>query len=225
MSEPVKTDGQDTTKPVVEPKQTALGTPTPKEAEGEQKAETTPVVTEQPKVDEGAKPEPEGTEPPKAATPPEKYELKLPESSPFVDEDLVLFADEAKTLGLSQDQAQKMVTERAQSVIRVADQYLTELKADKEIGGAQLDANLALARKGRDTLFPEGTAGRALIIGWFERTGLGNHPELVRAFARLGKMTAEDSGMQKGRVGESDGNTGQPTTNEERAKRLYGKKQ
>ena len=129
---------------------------------------------------------------PAAPKAPEKYNLTLPENTPFDDADLDVFASEAKQLGLDNEKAQAMVDARVKFVQDNAARYLDELKADPEIGGAKLDGTIKLALRGREVLFPAGTPEAELVNGWFERTGLGNHKALVRAFARLGRMVAED---------------------------------
>ena len=126
---------------------------------------------------------------------PEKYSLTLPDGSPLDDVDLAQFEAEAKALGLSQDAAQLLVTTLDEVVRATAARYLDELKADKEIGGAKFDETKTLALRGRDVLFPPGSEEADVVSGWFERTGLGNHKVLVRAFARLGRMVAEDNGV------------------------------
>ena len=58
---------------------------------------------------------------------------------------------------------------------------------DKEFGGAKFDENMAIAKKGYDALAtPE-------LKGILNKSGLGNHPELIRAFYKAGKMLSEDS--------------------------------
>jgi hypothetical protein len=149
-----------------------------------------------PKAGEGA----DGAQAGAAATRvvPDKYTLTLPADSPFAEDDLVGFASEAKALGLTQDEAQKLVDTRVSHVANAAKTYLDELKADPELGGAKFQATVDLAVKGRDILFPPGTEEAAMINDWFERTGLGNHKLLVRAFARLGQRMAEDTTTQPG---------------------------
>lgn len=129
-----------------------------------------------------------------AATPtvPDKYTLTLPDGSPFQESDLIGFASEAKALGLTNDAAQKLVDTRAEQIRQAADTYLEELRADPILGGAKFEESVDLAVKGRDVLFPPGSEEADLINDWFERTGLGNHRLLVRAFARLGAKVAED---------------------------------
>ena len=45
---------------------------------------------------------------------------------------------------------------------------------------------------GRDYLFPRGTLGREAMLDLFEHAGVGNHPEWVRAFVRVGRDLEED---------------------------------
>lgn len=208
---------QDDTKPATEPSVLSGDTKEPETAP-EPKGDVQNPEGEK-KADDGAKPEPEGDKA-TAATPPEKYELKLSESTPFTSDDLDLFAAKAKALGLTQEQAQAMVASDEQAVSETALRYYEQLTADTELGGQHLQASVDLARRGRDVLFPKDTPGRELISGWLERTGLGNHPELVRAFARLGKMVAEDGGMKaKSTPGAETIN--RPSSNEELALKLY----
>jgi hypothetical protein len=65
--------------------------------------------------------------------------------------------------------------------------WVESLKTDKDFGGAQFDANLQTARKAV-TRF-----GSPELKAFLDESGLGNHPEIVRTFARIGKAIAEDS--------------------------------
>jgi hypothetical protein len=123
---------------------------------------------------------------------PEKYELTLPENGRLEASDLEVVAAEAKALGLTQAQAQQLVTTRATALTALSDQFLTDLKADPELGGAHFDTTVKHALAGRDWLFPPGSEEAALVTAWFEKTGLGNHKAFVRALARVGKARAED---------------------------------
>jgi hypothetical protein len=67
-----------------------------------------------------------------------------------------------------------------------------EIKADPDIGGDRLTASLASAARAIDRLGVPGLR-EALNV-----TGAGNHPDVVRAFVRLGQMLAEDR-FQPGR--------------------------
>lgn len=155
----------------------------------------------------------------KAAKPdavPEKYDLKTPEGVPLDEAALAEFEPIAKELKLTNEQAQKLAdihTKRMQETERAnAEQWkqttakwVDDIKADKEIGGANLDtsvrhAQAALAKFGTPELKAQ-----------MDATGMGNHPELVRVFARIGKAMAEDNFIQSGK----DGVVGDP------AKRLF----
>ncbi len=65
--------------------------------------------------------------------------------------------------------------------------FLKDLKADKEIGGAKFDASVAAATKAIAKF------GTPALQKFFDDTGMGNHPEVVRAFAKVGAAMAEDS--------------------------------
>lgn len=129
---------------------------------------------------------------------PEKYEFKAPEGAQYDDGVLDEFSAVAKELGLSQDDAQKVVermgvkmaqraTERQQAAFEEYRNNLAEqTRNDKEIGGEKLDENLAVARKALDAF------GTPELRTFLEESGMGNHPELIRAFVRAGKAISED---------------------------------
>lgn len=103
----------------------------------------------------------------------------------------------AKDLNLTQEQAQKLVdlqSELAQQSA-AADQaawdstltgWVTNAKADKEIGGAGFNDAIAHAGKAIATF------GTAELKAALDATGVGNHPEFIRVFARIGKAISED---------------------------------
>ncbi len=99
--------------------------------------------------------------------------------------------------GLSQEQAQKfidlaMARETAaahrgvQAFVDLQNQWVSEIKADPDIGGDRLKASLASAGRAIDRLNVPGLR-EALNF-----TGAGNHPAVVKAFVRLGQMISED---------------------------------
>lgn len=133
----------------------------------------------------------EGTEPKEAPKPkaPDKYEFKAPDGSEFKPEVMKEFEGVAKALDLSQDDAQKVVDAMAPK-IRDAQlahfeatktEWTNSAKADKEFGGAKLGENLAVAEKAL-TAFGSPELRQLLVD-----TGLGNHPEIIRAFFRAGQ--------------------------------------
>jgi len=133
----------------------------------------------------------DGAEPKEAPKPkaPEKYEFKAPDGSEFKPEVMKEFEGVAKALDLSQEDAQKVVDAMAPKIrdAQVAQfeatktEWTNNAKTDKEFGGAKLNENLVVAEK---ALTAFGTPElRQLLVD----TGLGNHPEIIRAFFRAGQ--------------------------------------
>lgn len=127
--------------------------------------------------------------PPAAKVVPEKYELKLAEDSVLGPRDVEKIAAYAKEQGLSQQEAQLVLEGEAERVAKdkteQTDAWLVQAKADKEIGGEAFEKNTALALQVVDRYFPE-------FKKELNRTGFGNHPDVIRGFARIGKMMTPD---------------------------------
>lgn len=145
---------------------------------------------------------------PVAAKPvaPDKYDftaLKLPDGVTLNPALVEAVAPVLKELGLSQEQANKLVEAHAKTTAELfkADEAKREadftafmaqkakesLAAIKTEWGAQYDSNLALAQKGMARVFSP--AAKALL----DETGLGNNPEFLKAFLAVGKMVSEDT--------------------------------
>lgn len=60
-----------------------------------------------------------------------------------------------------------------------------EAKADPEIGGAQFDATVGQAVAGIKAV------GSPKLIEALNQSGLGSHPEVIRTFAKIGKLVGE----------------------------------
>jgi hypothetical protein len=139
---------------------------------------------------------------------PEKYEFKAPEGQSFDDNVLAQFEEVAREINLPQAEAQKMLdkiapalAQKQADVIKAAqDEWVASTKADKEIGGDKLDANLSIAKKALDTF------GTPALRDLLNNSGLGNHPEIIRAFYKAGMAISEDSFVPGGSkpVGNSD---------------------
>lgn len=71
-----------------------------------------------------------------------------------------------------------------------------DVRADKEIGGDKLTANIGMAQKALDQF------GTPELRTYLEQTGLGNHPDLVRCFMKIGKSMGEDSMVMAGNGGQ-----------------------
>lgn len=159
-----------------------------------------PTADPEPKPAEDGKPEPTGDKPePEAkAEVPEKYEFTAPEGTELDSKAVELFEPVARELGLSNDQAQKlaglwpqlqeqMQQRQAESWGQQVEKWAADTKADKEIGGEKLTVSVGHAQKALDTFASKE------FREFLDSTGLGNHPEMVRAFAKVGKLMSEDS--------------------------------
>lgn len=132
--------------------------------------------------------------PPVTPTAPEKYEFKAPEGRQYDTAVLGAYSEVAKELNLPQDAAQKVIDKvapvlearQAEIMARARTEWGTAVIADKEFGGGRLIENLAVAKKGLEAF---GTPDLMALLG---ESGLGNHPEVIRAFYRVGKAIGED---------------------------------
>lgn len=103
----------------------------------------------------------------------------------------------AKEFNLPQDKAQKL----AESLIKQArsaetaiqerfnqgkQDWINATRNDKEIGGDKLDESLSAAKRALESF---GTPELRQIL---DASGLGNHPDMIRAFARVGAAISED---------------------------------
>ena len=173
--------------------ETLLSADAPAETTAAQPAAgTTPesqTATETPKPDDAkTDAKPEETKP----TVPDKYDPFSVPDGMAVDEGLSgEFGAVAKELGLPQDQAQKLVdfytTTQQKQIEAMNESWVAAVKSDPEIGGAKLDASLAVAAKAVDAF------GGQELRQFFDETGMGNHPAMVKLMINIGKRISEDS--------------------------------
>jgi hypothetical protein len=141
---------------------------------------------------------------PKAPEPqvPEAYDLKMPDGIELDQASADEFTAIAKELKLDQGSAQKLADIAAKQAQRqveahskLVESWVDKVKADKDIGGDRLEENLGIARKALDTF------GTPELRDVLNASGLGNHPEVIRAFLKAGKAISEDkfvTGSPKG---------------------------
>lgn len=133
---------------------------------------------------------------------PEKYEFKAGEGVDLDTEALKDFEPVARDLNLTNEQAQKLVDaypkilagvqqRQAEAWQKQTEGWAETVKADKEIGGDKLTANLSAAQRALDQF------GTQELKEYLNATGLGNHPDLVKTFVKIGKAMSED-GMVDG---------------------------
>lgn len=167
-----------------------------------------PAAQQTPAPDQGGSLIGQGAPPPSPATPPappevkptvpEKYELKLSENSPLKAEHLEKVAAFAKERGLSNEQAQGLVDRDQASyleyqanseVMRRAQvqDWVTQVKADQEIGNLNFDRTVADATRMVDRF------GTPALKDALNKSGFGNHPELIRFVSRIAKTMSDDS--------------------------------
>lgn len=149
---------------------------------------------------------------------PEKYELKTPEGSKLSAQDVEEIASYAKERGFSQEEAQAQLDRESKlregfekaslaQLESATKEWLETAKSDKEIGGEAFPKHAELAKR-VVTRF-----GTPEFKAELERTGLGNHPELVRVFVRIGKAMTDDQFIMPG---------SQTVETKDVAKKFYG---
>lgn len=186
------------------------GTGTPTTTPGEQQPPT------------GAESSPANATPTEAAPAPETppaesdvdVQFDLPEGVAFDEQGATEFKAMVKELKLQPDAAKKLADlaasrARAQHEAHAAliESWSEAVKTDKEIGGEKLTENLAVAKRAVDTF------GSQALKDLLNQTGLGNHPEVVKAFYKAGKAISEDGFVR--------GAPKAPTTESDLAKSLF----
>ena len=129
---------------------------------------------------------------------PESYEkFSLPEGFEYDEKLAGEFGGVAKELGLSQDQAQKLVDHyiklsqegiavQTERLAQVSEEWKSAAETDKEYGGAKFEENIALAKNALDTL------GSPELSKYLVDSQLGNHPEVIRFCWKVGRLLADD---------------------------------
>lgn len=155
-----------------------------KQATEGQKSETSTTTTETAKTEEKTETKTEGA--------PEKYEFK--DADKMDPKVLEAFSESAKEVNLTQDAAQKLLdkvapalqAQRDEQVKAVHQQWIEASTNDKEFGGDKFKENLGTAKRAFDQFTtPE-------FRTFLDETGLSNHPEIIRAFWKVGKAISED---------------------------------
>lgn len=156
-------------------------------------ASTAPAAAADTKTDDTKATEPEV---------PESYDLQMPDGIELDKASADEFTTIAKELKLDQAAAQKLAdiaAKQAQRQVeahtRLVESWVEQVKTDKDIGGDKLDENLGIARKALDTF------GTPELRDVLNASGLGNHPEVIKAFVKAGKAISEDkfvAGAPKG---------------------------
>lgn len=164
---------------------------------------------------DGEKPEEKEEQKPEGA--PDKYEFKAGEGVELDSGAMADFEPVARELNLTNEQAQKLVDvypkilagvqqRQVEAWQKQTEGWAETVKADKEVGGDKLTSNLSAAQRALDQF------GTPELREYLDGTGLGNHPELVKAFIKVGKAMSEDGVI-----------TGKESGQRSAAEVLYGK--
>lgn len=130
-------------------------------------------------------------------------ELKLPEGVTLAEKESQAFLDTINDAKLDgKGKAQNLLDLHVAEIKRVADQaaehqrkvwtdtndgWKNEFRKDPEVGGSKSEASLRLGKAVIDDAIPEPEI-RERIYQYLNYSGMGNHPDMIRLFARLGKQ-------------------------------------
>lgn len=139
-----------------------------------------------------------------------KYTLTMPDGIAVDEELLSALGPDFRELGLTNGEAQKLADRfiaiqqeraqaRGQSWGETVSKWADDAKADSEIGGRRWDATVRDSRRFVNNM------GTPALREYLEASGGGNHPELIRIFAKAGALIREDDPATGGA-----GGTGKP---------------
>lgn len=132
----------------------------------------------------------------KLANTPDKYDFKVTEGQPLDVTAVAAFEPIARELNLSNEQAQKLVDlygaqimpqvikQQADQWQQQIDTWVKTVNEDKALGSVE---SINHAQRAMEKF------GSPDLKQYLNDTGLGNHPELIRTFAHIGKSMAEDN--------------------------------
>ncbi len=151
------------------------------------------VKVEEPKAPEEKPEEKTETPAPEKSVAPEKYELKLSDNSLLEKTALDRIEAYARSQGLSQEAAQSAVEAEENHVSSFIEtrkeQWKQQSLKDPEIGGQMIKENIAIAHRAMEQY------ATPALKAELEKTGYGNHPEIIRMFVRVGKASQEDKAI------------------------------
>lgn len=134
---------------------------------------------------------------------PVELKLTIPKESLLSVEQVEGLKAYAKEKALSSEQAQELLVRESaavdtfrknqQEVLKTkAVEWISAAEKDSEIGGEKFAENVANAKRALDKF------GSGALRAELDKTGFGNHPELIRVFSRIGKEMANDKLIRTG---------------------------
>lgn len=135
-----------------------------------------------------------------------KYELAMPEGIPVDQEMVDALGPEFAELGLTNAQAQKLADKfievqkgkmeaRGKEWGDRVSGWVDDAKNDKEMGGDNWDTTVSNGRRFLDA------HGTPELRDYLNASGGGNHPEIIRVFAKAGALIREDNPADGGAGG------------------------
>lgn len=152
--------------------------------------------------------EAKGKEGDDAAEKPEGYEVPLPEGMELDEEGLAAFNELGKKLEITQEQVNELAPFFAERMQKQAESVVDSIttQAEKQSQTWREDS-LAADDIGESGVKVAADAIKAFgsdsLKAWMDETGVGNHPELIRAFMRAGSAIAQDT-LETGDGGGAD---------------------
>ena len=127
----------------------------------------------------------------------EEYTLSLEDGSPLSEDHLKEVSELSKSLGLSKDQATKLLSHQSEQYKKTLDsqekdkieqsaRWVDEIKKDTEMGGPLFKESVENAHRAFSRF------GSKELKSYLDDSGLGNNPEMIRIFSRIGKAMADD---------------------------------
>lgn len=139
----------------------------------------------------------------KASQPAASYDIKAPEGVYADGEVLAQFGQAAQEMALAPEQAQRIVdtmlpaiqARQSAQIQQVSAQWREKAMHDPEIGGKNWDATMRFTALGARELgfTPE-------LMDILDRSGLANHPDLIRAVSRAGSRLAQSGRLVLGKA-------------------------
>ncbi len=128
-------------------------------------------------------------------------DLKIPEGLQLPKDSVEKIASYAREQGFSKDKAQEllnleadmvkeMIAAQQESYSKTREEWVNQVKNDQEIGGNNFKQSIDHAQRALKQFASDE------FIKTLNETGYGDHPEVVRVFARIGKMIGNDTIVQ-----------------------------
>lgn len=157
---------------------------------------------------------------PESQKAPTAYTLTAPEGQTIADGVMDAFRATAKDLDLTNEGAQSILDAVLPKMSEAAQERLDahrtewrdQAKNDDEFGGAGFETNVKIANQALSRFGSEEM--KSLLV----ESGLGDHPEFVRAFYRIGKAISEDTILTGGQPGIQEDDLNDPVV---QARRMY----